>query len=102
MKRKFMTQQEVLRKAFLKGAQLTSRQIRGVYKIASPSKVVSRLRRDDGVPIVSRVKYNENGSRIQTFSLTKPRYDVIVKGYQSLFGDPPAKVIAAGFRVVGA
>lgn len=88
-----MSQKEVLSKAFHAGAQLTARQIRGVYKIASPAKVVSRLRREDGLAIYSR-----EGK----FSLGKPRYDVIVKGYEALFGAPPARVIAAGYRAVGA
>lgn len=96
-----MTQKEVLGKAFLGGAELTARQIRGVYKVASPAKVVSRLRRESGLPIVSKVVYSRDGKRVQKFRLGKPRYDVIVEGYKALFGDPPAKVLAAGFRAVG-
>ncbi len=45
-----MTQKEKLLKAFKKGMQLTSKQIQTQYKIASPSKVVHRLR-EDGVKI---------------------------------------------------
>lgn len=88
-----MNQKEVLRKAFLKGNELTARQIRGVYKIASPAKVVSRLRRDEGLPVYSR-----DGK----FFLGKPRYDVIVRGYEALVGAPSAKVLAAGYRAATA
>lgn len=94
-----MSQKEVLKKAFLSGAELTARQIRGVYKIASPAKVVSRLRLQEGLPIVSSEEYT-SGRRVQKFRIGKARYDVIVKGYEALLGAPSAVVLAAGFRAV--
>lgn len=48
-----MTQKEKLLKAFQKGMSLSAKQIRNQYKIASPSKVVSRLR-EDGVRIATQ------------------------------------------------
>lgn len=97
-----MSQKEILRRAFESGAKLTARQIRGVYKIKSPAKVISRLRRDAGIPVVSKKEHAADNRIVQKFRLSKPRYDVIVKGYEALFGAPPAKVLAAGYRVVGA
>lgn len=94
-----MSQKEVLKKAFLSGAELTARQIRGVYKIASPAKVVSRLRMQDGLPVISSEEYN-NGRYTQKFRIGKVRYDVIVKGYEALLGAPSTAVLAAGFRAV--
>jgi len=48
-----MTQKEKLLKAFKKGMTLSAKQIRNQYKIASPSKVVHRLR-EDGVRIATQ------------------------------------------------
>ena len=43
-----MTQRQKLRRAFFSGQELTSKQIKARYGIASPSKVVSMLRLEDG------------------------------------------------------
>lgn len=91
-----MSQVAVLERAFAAGKRLTARQIRGVYKIQSPSKVVSRLRRNVGLPVKSVRK----GVSVPFFMLGKPRYDVIVKGYEARLGAPSAEVLAAGFRAV--
>lgn len=90
-----MSQIAVLKRAFERGEKLTARQIRGVYKIQSPAKVVSRLRLLAGVP----VHFNK---KTGLFELGKLRYDVIVKGYEATVGAPSAKVLAAGYRAVSA
>lgn len=48
-----MSQKEKLMKAFTKGLELSTKQIRTKYKIASPTKVVHRLR-EDGVKIQTK------------------------------------------------
>ena len=48
-----MTQKAKLLKAFQKGLELSTTQIRNRYKILSPTKVVSRLR-EDGVKIQTK------------------------------------------------
>jgi hypothetical protein len=48
-----MTQKAKLLKAFQKGLELSTTQIRSRYKILSPTKVVSRLR-EDGVKIQTK------------------------------------------------
>jgi hypothetical protein len=54
------TQKDVLRKAFTKGKTLTAKQIASQYQIASPSKVISRLR-DEGMDIRNTKHVNSKG-----------------------------------------
>lgn len=89
-----MSQTQILAKAFESGKTLTARQIRGVYKIKSPAKVVSRLRRNAGLPVLFK-----NGAFV--LAPNKVKYPVIVKGYEAVLGAPSARVLAAGFRAVG-
>ena len=56
-----MTQKEILRKAFSAGKVLTTRQIQSMYGIASPSKVISRLRDEDGMNIRNTKHVNSKG-----------------------------------------
>lgn len=79
-----MTQKQVLRKAFLSGRKLTVKQIVHQYNIASPSRVVERLRKEDGLPVTSR-RYVDTKGRI------KHKYSV---------GRPPVAVVAAGYRAL--
>lgn len=54
------TQKDVLRKAFVSGKVLTAKQIASLYQIASPSKVISRLR-DEGLDIKNSKHVNSKG-----------------------------------------
>ena len=80
-----MTQKSKLRQAFFNGAELTSKQIRSQFKIASPTKVVSMLRLEDGLPIYANKRVDTKGRETVKFRL----------------GTPSRKVIAAGYRAMG-
>lgn len=79
-----MTQKAKLRKAFFNGAQLTSKQIRAQFKIASPTKVVSMLRLEDGLPIYANKHVDTKGRETTKFRLGTPSRAVIAAGYRAL------------------
>lgn len=62
-------QKEVLRNVFTKGKSLTTKQIQAMYNIASPSKVISRLRYEDGLDIRSLKKVNSKGDVTYKYTL---------------------------------
>lgn len=78
-----VTQKTKLRIAFFNGAQLTSKQIRSQYKIASPTKVVSQLRLEDGLPIYANKKVDTKGRETIKFRLGTPSRTVIAAGYRA-------------------
>ena len=79
-----MTQKEKLRVAFFKGAELTSKQIRSQFKIASPTKVVSQLRLEDGLAIYAN-KHTDTKGRVTTkFRMGNPRRAVVAAGYRAI------------------
>lgn len=63
------TQKTKLLRALTGGAQLTAKQIRTLYRIASPSKVASRLRNDDGVPVVCRPVATAKGKTLNKYMI---------------------------------
>jgi len=79
-----LTQKDKLRKAFFNGAQLTSKQIRAQFKIASPTKVVSNLRQQDGLPIYANKHVDTKGRKTTKFRLGTPSRAVIAAGYRAL------------------
>lgn len=79
-----MTQKDKLRKAFFSGAQLTSKQIRAQFKIASPTKVVSNLRLQDGLPIYANKHVDTKGRETTKFRLGTPSRAVIAAGYRAI------------------
>lgn len=79
-----LTQKDKLRKAFFSGAQLTSKQIRAQFKIASPTKVVSNLRMQDGLPIYANKHVDTKGRKTTKFRLGTPSRAVIAAGYRAL------------------
>lgn len=79
-----MTQKEKLRKAFFNGAQLTSKQIRSQFNIASPTKVVSLLRMEDGLPIYANKHVDTKGRETTKFRLGTPSRKVIAAGYRAM------------------
>lgn len=79
-----MTQKEKLRKAFFNGAELTSKQIRAQFKIGSPTKVVSLLRLEDGLPIYANKHVDTKGRETTKFRLGTPSRKVIAAGYRAL------------------
>lgn len=79
-----MTQKSKLRKAFFNGAELTSKQIRSQFKIASPTKVVSMLRLEDGLPIYANKHVDTKGRETTKFRLGTPSRAVIAAGYRAM------------------
>lgn len=63
-----MTQTEVLKNVFLKGQELTAKQIRARYGIASPSKVVSRLR-EEGLTVYNFSRFDSKGRETRKYGL---------------------------------
>jgi len=79
-----MTQKSKLRQAFFNGAELTSKQIRAQFKIASPTKVVSMLRLEDGLPIYANKRVDTKGRDTIKFRLGTPSRKVIAAGYRAM------------------
>ena len=77
-----MSQKEKLRKAFFAGRSLTAKQISAQFGIASPAKVVSQLRLEDGLPIYSNRHTDTKGRVTHQFRLGTPSRKVIAAGYQ--------------------
>lgn len=78
-----MNQKSKLRNAFVNGAELTSKQIRAQFGIASPTKVVSMLRLEDGLPIYCNRHTDTKGRVTNKFRLGTPTRSVIAAGYRA-------------------
>ena len=78
-----MTQKQRLASAFSNGAELTSKQIRSQFKIASPTKVVSQLRLEDGMSIYLNTRTDTKGRVTQKYRLGTPRRAIIAAGYRA-------------------
>lgn len=79
-----MTQKQKLRKAFFEGRSLTSKQITAQFGIASPTKVVSELRLEDGLPIYNDRCVDSKGRVTRQFRLGTPSRKVIAAGYRAM------------------
>ena len=79
-----MSQKEKLRKAFFAGRSLTAKQISAQFGIASPAKVVSQLRLEDGLPIYSNRHTDTKGRVTPQFRLGTPSRKVIAAGYRAM------------------
>lgn len=78
-----MNQKSKLRNAFVKGAELTSKQIRAQFGIASPTKVVSQLRLEDGLPIYCNRHTDTKGRVTNKFRLGTPTRSIVAAGYRA-------------------
>lgn len=78
-----MTQKNALATAFTNGYELTSKQIRARFGIASPTKVVSQLRLEDGMPIYCNRRVDTKGRVTNKFRLGTPRASTIAAGYRA-------------------
>jgi hypothetical protein len=78
-----MSQKSKLAQAFLNGAELTSKQIRAQFKIASPTKVVSMLRLEDGMSIYANKRVDTKGRETTKFRLGTPRSSIVAAGYRA-------------------
>lgn len=78
-----MTQKQRLASAFANGAELTSKQIRAQFKIASPTKVVSQLRLEDGMSIYLNQRTDSKGRMTQKYRLGTPSRSIVAAGYRA-------------------
>ena len=81
-----ITQREKLRKAFFEGREMSARQITAQFGIASPSKVVSQLRMEDGLSIYNNRHVDTKGRVVNKYRLGTPSRKVIAAGYRALAG----------------
>lgn len=79
-----MTQKQKLRKAFFEGREMSAKQITAQFGIASPSKVVSDLRMEDGLPIYNNRHVDTKGRVVNKYRLGTPSRKVIAAGYRAL------------------
>lgn len=79
-----MNQKTKLRKAFFADQQLTAKQITARFGIASPSKVVSQLRLEDGLPIYLNKHTDTKGRVTHKYRLGTPSRAVIAAGYRAI------------------
>lgn len=79
-----MTQKDKLRKAFFQGRELSAKQIASQFGIASPSKVVSSLRMEDGLPIYNNRHVDTKGRVTNKYRLGTPSRKVIAAGYKAM------------------
>ena len=81
-----MTQKDKLRKALFNGRSLTAKQISAQFGIASPSKVISTLRLEDGLPVYCNKHTDTKGRVTHQYRLGTPSRKVIAAGYRALAG----------------
>ena len=79
-----MTQKDKLRKALFTGRSLTAKQITAQFGIASPSKIVSDLRMEDGLPIYCNKHVDTKGRTSNKYVLGTPSRKVIAAGYRAM------------------
>lgn len=79
-----LTQKQKLRRAFFEGREMSSKQITAQFGIASPSKVVSVLRMEDGLPIYNNRHVDTKGRVVNKYRLGTPSRKVIAAGYRAL------------------
>jgi hypothetical protein len=79
-----MTQKQKLRRAFNNGAVLTTKQIRNLYRIASPTKVISQLRLEDGFPVHSVQTVTSRGETVVKYRTGRPGPRVVAAGYRAI------------------
>lgn len=79
-----MSQRDKLRQALFNGRELTAKQITAQFGIASPSKVVSLLRMEDGLPIYSNKSVDSKGRVKFKYRLGTPSRKVIAAGYRAM------------------
>ena len=78
-----MTQKQRLMAAFETGKEFTAKQITSLFKIASPSKVVSQLRLEEGQSIYLNKRTDTKGRVTQKYRLGTPSRSVIAAGYRA-------------------
>jgi len=79
-----MTQVEKLIHAFESGKEFTAKQISSLFSIGSPTKVVSLLRREHGLPIYLNKRVDTKGRETRKYRLGTPSRSVVAAGYRAM------------------
>jgi hypothetical protein len=79
-----MSQKQILLVALSGGRELTSKQIRYQLGIASPTKVVSRIRMQEGFAVKSRKTVDSRGRVKNKFYIGSPSREVVAAGYRAM------------------
>jgi len=79
-----MNQKTKLRMAFFNGREMTAKQMTSQFGIASPRKVVSALRLEDGLPIYANKHVDTKGRQTTKYRLGTPSRAVIAAGYRAM------------------
>jgi hypothetical protein len=79
-----MSQKQKLTKAFFDGRQLSAKQIASQFGIGSPSKVVSMLRLEEGLPIYLNKHVDTKGRVVNKYRLGTPKRSVVAAGYRAM------------------
>jgi hypothetical protein len=79
-----MTQVEKLISAFESGKELTAKQIRSQFQIASPTKIVSLIRREHGFPVYLNTRVDTKGRETRKYRLGTPTRSVVAAGYRAM------------------
>lgn len=76
-----MTQVEKVKNVLLSGRELTAKQIASQFKIASPRKIVSLIRRDHGVPVYCNKRTDTAGRVVYKYRAGTPTKALIKAGF---------------------
>ncbi len=79
-----MTQVQKLISAFTSGKEFTTKQIASQFGIASPTKIVSLLRREHGMSIYLNTRVDTKGRETRKYRLGTPSRSVVAAGYRAL------------------
>ena len=70
--------------AFEQGREFTAKQITSLFGIASPSKVVSQLRLEDGQAIYLNKRVDTKGRVTHKYRLGTPTKSVVAAGFRAM------------------
>lgn len=79
-----LNQKTKLRRAFEAGKKLSAKQISNYFNIASPTKIVSMLRMEDGLPIYRNKHVDTKGRVVYKYTMGTFSKRVLAAGYQAL------------------
>lgn len=79
-----MTQVQKLISVFQEGRELTAKQIATQFNIASPSKIVSLIRREHGMPVYLNKRVDTKGRITHKYRMGNPTKAVVAAGYKAL------------------
>lgn len=64
-----LTQKQKVQNALSKGQELTAKQIASRFNIASPTKIISLLRKEEKLPVLTKRVTNTKGQEVFKYAL---------------------------------